>query len=92
MPVPPVIPKIEFSKPPDPVIDPAGYLRSINSVRERCALVLEKAKQNELEHFMVDMDRFAETTRFVVSVIKVSLSFFLSLRVWNRRSNLCFAM
>lgn len=81
MPVPPVIPKIELSKPPDPTIDPAGYLRSINSVRERCSLVLKKAKQNELEHFTVDMDQFAETTRFVVSVIKVSPGFLSSTRV-----------
>jgi hypothetical protein len=71
MPVPPIIPKVELSKPPDPVVDPAGYLRSINAVRERCTLVLEKAKRNELEHFTVDMSLFQETTKFVLSVIKV---------------------
>jgi hypothetical protein len=71
MPFPPVIPKIDLSKPPDPFIDPAGYLRSINAVRERSALVLEKAKRNELEHFKVDMSLFPHTTKFVVSIIKV---------------------
>lgn len=71
MPFPPVIPKIDLSKPPDPFIDPAGYLRSINAVRERSGLVLEMAKRNELEHFKVDMSLFPQTTKFVVSVIKV---------------------
>lgn len=89
MPVPPVIPKIELSKPPDPYIDPAGYLRSINSVRGRCALVLEKAKRNDLEHFTVDMEQFAETTRFVVSIIKVSSRLLVSLRVHNQVTNWC---
>jgi hypothetical protein len=68
---PPIIPKVELSKPPDPFIDPAGYLRSIHAVRERCALVLEAAKMNKLEHFHVDMTQFQNTTKFVVSVIKV---------------------
>lgn len=72
MPVPPMIPKVELSRAPDPSIDPAGYLRSINSVRERSTLVLERAKNNNLEHFTVDMEQFSETTSFVVSIIKVS--------------------
>lgn len=72
MPVPPMIPKVELPRAPDPSIDPAGYLRSINSVRERSAVVLERAKGNRLEHFTVDMNQFSETTSFVVSIIKVS--------------------
>jgi len=67
----PMIPKIDLPKAPDPHVDPAGYLRSIGSVRERCAPVLEKALQNQLEHFDVDMSKFEDTTRFVVSIIKV---------------------
>lgn len=88
MSIPPVIPKIELSKPPDPTIDPAGYLRSINSVRGRCALILQKATRNELEHFTVDMEQFSETTRFVVSIIKVSCCHRLSM-LYNRVSDLC---
>lgn len=42
-------------------------------MRERCAVVLEKAKKNELNHFDVDMSKFVDTTRFVVSIIKVRL-------------------
>lgn len=68
----PTIPKIPLPKAPDPHVDPAGYLRSIGSVRERCSIILEKAKNNELNHFDVDMSKFADTTKFVVSVIKVS--------------------
>jgi len=68
---PPTIPKIEMPKAPDPSVDPAGYLRSIGSVRERCRLVLRKAERNQLRHFEVDMGKFEDTTRFVVSVIKV---------------------
>jgi hypothetical protein len=67
----PTIPKIAMPKAPDPHVDPAGYLRSIGSVRERCSIVLEKAKRNQLNHFEVDMSQFEYTTKFVVSIIKV---------------------
>lgn len=72
---PPVIPNIELPKTPDPNVDPAGYLRSIGSVRERCSLVAAKARRNELQHFDVDMGKFEDTTKFVVSIIKVSLTY-----------------
>ncbi|KAI9674618.1 MAG: hypothetical protein M1829_003700 [Trizodia sp. TS-e1964] len=62
--------KLSLSKPPDPAVDPAGYLRSIYSVRERVSLVMDKARKNELKHFTVDGENFADTARFVVSVIK----------------------
>lgn len=65
------IPNIPLPKAPDPNTDPAGYLRSIYAVRERSTLVLEKAKRNQLRHFHVDMSKFADTARFVVSIIKV---------------------
>lgn len=58
-------------KAPDPALDPAGYLRSIHAVRERSRLVLEKAKQNQLKHFTVDMSKFQDTAGYVVSIIKV---------------------
>ena len=58
-------------KPPDPNEDPAGYLRSIYAVRERSRLVLELAKKNQLQHFNVDMSKFSDTAKFVVSIIKV---------------------
>lgn len=32
----------------------------------------EKAKRNQLNHFEVDMTKFKDTTKFVVSIIKVS--------------------
>lgn len=67
-----MIPKVEMPKAPDPSVDPAGYLRSIGAVRERSGVVMKKARCNDLQHFDVDMEKFADTTKFVVSVIKVS--------------------
>jgi len=64
-------PKIPLPRAPDPRVDPAAYLRSIGAVRERCSLVLQKAKKNQLNHFTVDMTKFHDTTKFVVSIIKV---------------------
>lgn len=58
-------------KPPDPNVDPAGYLRSIYAVRERSRVIMALAEKNELRHFDVDMSKFADTSRFVVSIIKV---------------------
>jgi Protein of unknown function (DUF1688) len=65
-------PKIPLPRAPDPRVDPAAYLRSIGAVRERCSLILEKAKKDELNHFNVDMSKFEDTVKFVVSIIKVS--------------------
>ncbi len=65
------MPDVPLPKAPDPTQDPAGYLRSIYAVRERTRLVFEKAKTNELKHFNVDMSKFGDTAKFVVSIIKV---------------------
>lgn len=65
------IPDVTLPRAPDPALDPAAYLRSIYAVRERSRLVLEKAKTNQLRHFTVDMGKFAETARYVVSIINV---------------------
>ncbi|RDL38741.1 Uncharacterized protein BP5553_03081 [Venustampulla echinocandica] len=70
MSLPITIPRIALPKNPDPLVDPAGYLRSIGAVRERCSLMLEKARRNELNHFDVQMQNFADTTKFVVSIMK----------------------
>lgn len=60
-------------KAPDPALDPAGYLRSIHSVRDRSKIILQKAKANRLNHFDVDMSKFPETAAYVVSIIRVRL-------------------
>jgi Protein of unknown function (DUF1688) len=57
--------------PPDPKVDPVGYLRSLNAVRERSAVVMEKAKKNELLHFDVDWDKMNQTVKWVLGIIKV---------------------
>lgn len=65
-------PNALLMKPPDPTVDPAAYLKSIYAVRDRCSIVHERAKQNRLLHFDVDMSKFKDTAQFVVSIIKVS--------------------
>lgn len=62
--------KMDLPKPPDPQLDPAGYLRSLPAVRDRCALVTEKALRNELKHFNVDMRKFSDVITFVSNIIK----------------------
>lgn len=56
---------------PDPAVNPTAYLRSIYAVRERTRLVLDKAKQNKLQHFECDMTKFPRAADYVVSIIKV---------------------
>lgn len=62
---------MDLPRPPDPQLDPAGYLRSLPAVRDRCALVTEKALRNELRHFDVDMRKFSDVITFVSNIIKV---------------------
>ena len=65
------IPEMPMAPPPDPNLDPAVYLRSIHAVRQRCRLVMLKARKNELNHFDVDWSKFKATAQYVVSIIKV---------------------
>ena len=65
------LPNVSLPPPPDPTVNPAAYLRSIFAVRERSSIVFGKATRNQLAHFDVDMSKFEETARFVVSIIKV---------------------
>lgn len=76
----PHIPKIDLPKPPDPELDPAGYLKSLGAVRERCRILTTKAIKDELNHFDVDMHKFPEVVSFVASIIKVCLFVFPHLR------------
>jgi hypothetical protein len=66
------LPKIDLPRPPDPQLDPAGYLRSLGAVRERSKIVTDKALRNELKHFDVDMSKFPDVVTFVTGIIKVS--------------------
>ena len=68
----PSLPDTTLPAPPDPTLDPAAYLRSINSVRDRTKLVYQRAKRNQLAHFDVDSSKFRDTADYVVSIIKVS--------------------
>jgi hypothetical protein len=69
----PNMPQIDLPKPPDPQLDPAGYLRSLGSVRERCSVITTKAMRNDLKHFDVDMTKFPDVVTFVAKIIKVRL-------------------
>lgn len=64
---------MSVNEPLDPGVDPVAYLRSIKAVRERTRLVLEKAKLNQLTHFVVNLGKFTDTADYVTSIIKVSL-------------------
>ncbi|KAK1975821.1 hypothetical protein LZ30DRAFT_604795 [Colletotrichum cereale] len=64
------LPKVDLPRPPDPQLDPAGYLRSLGSVRERSKIVTDKALRNELKHFDVDMHKFPDVVSFVSQIIK----------------------
>ncbi|KAL7791441.1 hypothetical protein V8C37DRAFT_157120 [Trichoderma ceciliae] len=64
------IPKIDLPRPPDPQLDPAGYLRHLGAVRERAKALLEKAEENKLVHFDVDMNKFPDVVTFVAGLIK----------------------
>lgn len=66
------LPKIDLPRPPDPQLDPTGYLRSLGAVRERSKIILDKALRNELTHFDVEMDKFPSVVTFVAGLIKVS--------------------
>ncbi len=69
------IPKVDLPRPPDPQLDPAGYLRSLGAVRDRSRIVTEKALRNELRHFDVDMTKFSDVVSFVSNIIKVSAQY-----------------
>ncbi|KAL8404200.1 hypothetical protein RB594_009165 [Gaeumannomyces avenae] len=64
------LPKIDLPKPPDPSLDPAGYLRSLGAVRERSKVIYDKAIRNDLNHFTVDMGKFPDVVSFVSQIIK----------------------
>ncbi|KKK23856.1 conserved fungal protein [Aspergillus rambellii] len=68
--LPSSIPELAIANPPDPALDPAAYLRSIHAVRQRCQIILRRAKRNQLKHFDVDMSKFGETASYIVSIIK----------------------
>lgn len=90
------IPKLDLPRPPDPALDPAGYLRSLGAIRDRAKVLLEKAEDNELVHFDVDMNKFPNVVTFVSGLIKVRLfvygeveslrrwRFYLALSAWAR--------
>ncbi|KAK7965785.1 uncharacterized protein PG986_000062 [Apiospora aurea] len=67
---PSMAPRADLPKPPDPNLDPAAYLRSLNSVRERSRIIADKATRNKLNHFDVDMNKFPDVVRFVCGIIK----------------------
>ncbi|KAK3325959.1 hypothetical protein B0H66DRAFT_144246 [Apodospora peruviana] len=64
------LPKIDMPRPPDPQLDPVGYLRSLGAVRDRSKIVTDKALRNDLRHFDVDMSKFADVVSFVANIIK----------------------
>ena len=68
---PPKLPKVDLPRPPDPQLDPAGYLRSIGAVRDRSRVITAKAMRNDLKHFDVDLEKMPDVVSFVSQLIKV---------------------
>jgi hypothetical protein len=64
-------PELLALRPVDPAVEPAAYLRSLHAVRQRSRVVFHKALKNELVHFNVDLEKFADTAAYVVAIIKV---------------------
>ncbi|UNI18537.1 hypothetical protein JDV02_004800 [Purpureocillium takamizusanense] len=64
------LPKVDLPRPPDPQLDPTGYLRSLGAVRERSKIIFDKASRNELNHFDVDLDKLSDVVSFVSGLIK----------------------
>ncbi|KAK2595050.1 hypothetical protein QQS21_007240 [Conoideocrella luteorostrata] len=64
------LPKVDLPRPPDPQLDPVGYLRSLGAVRERSQIILEKVKSNDLIHFDVDLKKMPDVVNFVAGLIK----------------------
>ncbi|PFH59431.1 hypothetical protein XA68_12408 [Ophiocordyceps unilateralis] len=64
------LPKVDLPRPPDPQLDPAGYLRSLGAVRERSSLVMKRALRNDLDHFNVDLSKLPDVVAFVSRLIK----------------------
>ncbi|KAL1873217.1 hypothetical protein Daus18300_004037 [Diaporthe australafricana] len=86
----PQVPKIDMPKPPDPDLDPAGYLRNLASVRERCRVITTKAVKNELRHFDVDMRKFPEVVSFVASIVRRDYDApFTSIPAHGRHQHFC---
>lgn len=65
------MPKVDLPRPPDPQLDPAGYLRCLPAVRERSKIVFDRALRDDLNHFDVDMTKMADVVSFVSGLIKV---------------------
>ncbi|RCI11369.1 hypothetical protein L249_7661 [Ophiocordyceps polyrhachis-furcata BCC 54312] len=64
------LPKVDLPRPPDPQLDPAGYLRSLGAVRERCGLLMQRALNDKLDHFNVDLSKLPDVVAFVSRLIK----------------------
>ncbi|KAM4066552.1 uracil catabolism protein 4 [Hirsutella rhossiliensis] len=64
------LPKVDLPRPPDPQLDPTGYLRSLGAVRDRSRLVMDKLLANQLHHFDVDLTKLADVVTFVSGLIK----------------------
>lgn len=77
--------RADLPRPPDPQLDPAGYLRSLGAVRERAKIVLDKTLTNKLHHFDVDMQKFPDAVTFVSNLIKVRCRTQLHGIVWHGR-------
>jgi len=64
-------PAAQLPPPPDPKVDPEGYLTSLQAVRQRSQLVFEKVRQGKGKCFTLDPGKMDDVIRYVVGIIKV---------------------
>src|SRR5579859_5648355 len=64
-------PAAQLPPPPDPQVDPEGYLTSLQAVRQRSQLVFEKVRRGQGKCFTLDPDKMDDVIRYVVGIIKV---------------------
>jgi hypothetical protein len=64
-------PTTQLPPPPDPKVDPEGYLTSLQAVRQRSQLVFEKVRRGQGKCFTLDPGQMDHVIKYVVGIIKV---------------------
>jgi hypothetical protein len=64
-------PSTQLPPPPDPKVDPEGYLTSLQAVRQRSQLVYENVRRGQGKCFTLDPGQLDHVIKYVVGIIKV---------------------
>jgi len=64
-------PVAQLPSPPNPSIDPEGYLTCLQAVRQRSQLVYDRVRNGKGTCFTMDPTKIDDVIRYVVGIIKV---------------------